>query len=100
MYEFLSGYNLTRDIGSQYEYSNLGVGLLGPVLSLRAGMSYEALVRARLRTARSEGHPDHANSGNEGASRYRTQRRLGSGGKLGYPDVRGRRRATLHRTTC
>src|SRR5580693_7913925 len=29
LYQFLSGYRLTRDIGSQYEYSNLGVGLLG-----------------------------------------------------------------------
>lgn len=48
MYDFLSGYQLTRDIGSQYEYSNLAVGLLGHVLSLRAGMSYEALVRARI----------------------------------------------------
>jgi CubicO group peptidase (beta-lactamase class C family) len=48
MYDFLSGYKLTRDIGSQYEYSNLGVGLLGRVSSLRAGMSYEALVRSRI----------------------------------------------------
>ncbi|HTX39758.1 MAG TPA: serine hydrolase [Bryobacteraceae bacterium] len=48
MYDFLSGYQLTRDIGSQYEYSNLGVGLLGHVLTLRAGMSYEALVRSRI----------------------------------------------------
>jgi serine-type D-Ala-D-Ala carboxypeptidase/endopeptidase len=48
MYDFLSGYKLARDIGSQYEYSNLGVGLLGHVLSLRAGMSYEALVRSRV----------------------------------------------------
>ena len=48
MYDFLTGYKLTRDIGSQYEYSNLGVGLLGHVLSLLAGMSYEALVRARI----------------------------------------------------
>ena len=48
MYDFLSGYKLTRDVGSQYEYSNLDVGLLGHVLSLRAGMSYEALVRSRI----------------------------------------------------
>jgi CubicO group peptidase (beta-lactamase class C family) len=48
MYDFLSGHQLTRDIGAQYEYSNLGVGLLGHALSLRAGMSYEALVRSRI----------------------------------------------------
>jgi D-alanyl-D-alanine-carboxypeptidase/D-alanyl-D-alanine-endopeptidase len=50
LYEFLSGYQLTRDIGSQYEYSNLGVGLLGHALTLRAGMDYEALVRSRICT--------------------------------------------------
>jgi len=48
LYDFLSGYKLTRDIGSLYEYSNLGVGLLGHVLTLRAGMSYEAMVRSRV----------------------------------------------------
>jgi D-alanyl-D-alanine-carboxypeptidase/D-alanyl-D-alanine-endopeptidase len=48
LYQFLSGYQLTRDIGSQYEYSNLGGGLLGHVLALRAGMSYEALVESRI----------------------------------------------------
>jgi serine-type D-Ala-D-Ala carboxypeptidase/endopeptidase len=48
LYEFLSGYQLTRDIGSQYEYSNLGVGLLGHVLTLRAGMDYEAMLRSRI----------------------------------------------------
>ncbi len=48
LYEFLSGYQLTRDIGAQYEYSNLGVGLLGHVLTLRAGMDYESMVRSRI----------------------------------------------------
>jgi D-alanyl-D-alanine-carboxypeptidase/D-alanyl-D-alanine-endopeptidase len=48
LYDFLFSYTLTRDIGSQYEYSNLGVGLLGQALSLRVGMSYEALVRSRI----------------------------------------------------
>ncbi len=48
MYEFLSRYTLTRDIGAQYEYSNLGVGLLGHVLALRAGTDYESLVRRRI----------------------------------------------------
>lgn len=48
LYAFLSGYTLTRDIGARYEYSNLGVGLLGQALARRAGMDYEALVRARI----------------------------------------------------
>ena len=48
LWEFLSGYELKRDIGAQFEYSNLGVGLLGQALARRAGMDYEALVRARI----------------------------------------------------
>lgn len=48
MYAFLSDYELQRDIGSQYEYSNLGMGLLGHALSRRAGLSYGALVRERI----------------------------------------------------
>src|SRR5271157_2778321 len=48
LYQFLSGYQLTRDIGSQSEYSNLGGGLLGHVLARPAGMDYEALVKSRI----------------------------------------------------
>ena len=48
LYQFLSGYQLTRDIGSGYEYSNLGGGLLGHVLARRAGIDYEKLVRTRI----------------------------------------------------
>jgi D-alanyl-D-alanine-carboxypeptidase/D-alanyl-D-alanine-endopeptidase len=48
LYDFLSQYELTRDIGSRFEYSNLGVGLLGHALALRAGKSYEALVTERI----------------------------------------------------
>ncbi|HZI99262.1 MAG TPA: serine hydrolase [Gemmatimonadaceae bacterium] len=48
LYDFLSGYTLTRDPGAQYEYSNLGVGLLGHVLALKAGKSYEEILRERI----------------------------------------------------
>lgn len=48
MYDFLSKYTLARDIGAKYEYSNIGMGLLGHILSLRAGMSYEELVKTRI----------------------------------------------------
>lgn len=44
LYSFLSNHTLTRDIGSLYEYSNLGMGLLGHVLELQSGKSYEELV--------------------------------------------------------
>ncbi len=48
LYAFLSSYQLPREIGSKYEYSNLGAGLLGHALSRRAGMDYESLVRTRV----------------------------------------------------
>jgi serine-type D-Ala-D-Ala carboxypeptidase/endopeptidase len=48
MYEFLSGYSLTRGVGQQYEYSNFGMGLLGHALALVAEEDYETLVRTRI----------------------------------------------------
>jgi len=48
MYEFLSRYQLPRDPGASFEYSNLEVGLLGHVLSLAAGRPYEDLERERV----------------------------------------------------
>jgi CubicO group peptidase (beta-lactamase class C family) len=48
MYAFLSGYQLTRDIGERSEYSNLGAGLLGHALARRAGVDYETLLRERI----------------------------------------------------
>ncbi len=48
LYQFLSSYKLTRDPGSQYEYSNLGGGLLGLALARHAGMAYGELVREQI----------------------------------------------------
>ncbi|USQ95675.1 serine hydrolase [Caulobacter sp. RL271] len=45
---FLRSYTLTRDIGASYEYSNLGVGLLGRALAYRAGGDYETVLRRRV----------------------------------------------------
>src|SRR2546423_15176851 len=50
LYEFLSRYQLPRDPGATYEYSNLGMGLLGHALALKAGTSYEPPAPARNRT--------------------------------------------------
>ena len=44
LYKFISSHELTRDIGSAYEYSNLAQGLLGHILSLNSGISYEDLM--------------------------------------------------------
>ncbi|UJP05358.1 MAG: beta-lactamase family protein [Nitrosomonas sp.] len=41
LYQFLSNHQLTRDIGTQWEYSNLGYGILGHILARRAGTDYE-----------------------------------------------------------
>jgi D-alanyl-D-alanine-carboxypeptidase/D-alanyl-D-alanine-endopeptidase len=48
LYAFLSSHELARDPGEQYQYSNLGMALLGHVLARRAGMAYEALVLERV----------------------------------------------------
>lgn len=45
---FLADYTLPRDPGSQYEYSNLGFGLLGYALAQHAHMSYAELVQTRI----------------------------------------------------
>jgi D-alanyl-D-alanine-carboxypeptidase/D-alanyl-D-alanine-endopeptidase len=48
LYAFLDSYRLTRDPGAQFEYSNLGVGLLGDALANRAGESYAQLLHDRV----------------------------------------------------
>lgn len=45
---FLASYKLTRDPGSKYEYSNLGVGLLGYALARQNGMTYGALAEKKI----------------------------------------------------
>lgn len=48
LFEFINGVELQRDIGEKYEYSNLGVGLLGALLAQQAGVSYEQLMLDRI----------------------------------------------------
>ena len=48
IYAFLNGHELRRDIGAEFEYSNLGMGLLGHALGRAAGMEFRDLVRTRI----------------------------------------------------
>lgn len=48
LYEFLGSYELPRDPGVEWVYSNLGFGLLGLALAQRAGTSYGTLVQERI----------------------------------------------------
>jgi len=48
LYAFLASHELRRDIGLEFEYSNLGMGLLGHVLGLAAGKSFPDLVQERI----------------------------------------------------
>lgn len=49
VYEFLSSHELRRDVGAQWEYSNLGFGLLGHALVRAAGAgTMDELIRQRI----------------------------------------------------
>jgi CubicO group peptidase (beta-lactamase class C family) len=48
MLDFLASYELPRDIGAQFEYSNFAVGLLGWLLCRAAGEDYDTLLRERI----------------------------------------------------
>jgi serine-type D-Ala-D-Ala carboxypeptidase/endopeptidase len=48
LYEFLSSHELRRDVGAEYEYSNLGSGLLALALARRAGTDFETALRDRI----------------------------------------------------
>ena len=48
MYAFLSGYNLTHDPGASFEYSNVGMALLGHAMERKTGADYESLVVDRI----------------------------------------------------
>ena len=45
---FLASHTLRRDPGTEFEYSNLGMGLLGLLLAHRSGQTYEQLVKTRI----------------------------------------------------
>src|SRR5438105_8125697 len=43
---YLASYQLTRDVGSDWDYSNIGYWVLGEALSARAGKNIEDLIRS------------------------------------------------------
>ena len=47
---YLASYQLTRDIGSDWDYSNIGYWILSEALSARAGKDIEDLIRSRVLT--------------------------------------------------
>lgn len=48
LYAFLATHELRRDIGAEFEYSNIAVALLGEALARAGGRPYEELVRERV----------------------------------------------------
>lgn len=50
LYAFLNEHKLAEAPGKKIEYSNLGMGLLGHLLALQAGTTYEELLKDRLAT--------------------------------------------------
>jgi len=56
LYSFLNSYTLPRNPGVKFEYSNLGVGLLGHILARHLGQDYETMILERV--TRRLGMPD------------------------------------------
>lgn len=48
LYAFLSRCELTRNPGAQFEYSNVGLGLLGHIITLKTGVDFESLVLEKI----------------------------------------------------
>ncbi len=48
LHAFLNNHKLARAPGKKFEYSNLGVGLLGHLLALQQNTTYEQLLRDRI----------------------------------------------------
>lgn len=48
MYDFLNSYTLTRTPGTEYQYSNIGMGLLGHTLGIIYGTNFEDLLTKEI----------------------------------------------------
>lgn len=68
VYEFLSSHELLRDIGAEWEYSNLGFGLLGHALTRAAGVeTMDELIRERITGPLKMGMTDYGRANGMGA---------------------------------
>jgi D-alanyl-D-alanine-carboxypeptidase/D-alanyl-D-alanine-endopeptidase len=97
LYAFLSTYTLPRDPGTEYEYSNVGYGLLGQVLSSKSGLSYEELLHRRITgplEMRSTALRETADMKRRGATGYTTDGRAVKDAERGALDAGG----ALHST--
>ena len=78
---WLDGLTLPRDPGSQWEYSNVGYGILGLALANKAGTTYEALLNRRLigplRLQDTTLHPNEPQIGGSPPGTMRSWRRWG-----------------------
>lgn len=67
LYAFLNGHELARDVGAEFEYSNLGMGLLGHALLGRAaGTDIQTLIRRRVLEPLGMGMTSYARDGEVG----------------------------------
>jgi CubicO group peptidase (beta-lactamase class C family) len=48
VYDFISNATLSNEPGTKADYSDIGMGLLGHILSLKAGVSFDQLVKDRI----------------------------------------------------
>src|SRR5262249_40297250 len=48
LYDYLQSCALAKVPGESFEYSNIGMGLLGHILSIHSGKSYEELVQSLI----------------------------------------------------
>jgi CubicO group peptidase (beta-lactamase class C family) len=97
LYDTLANYPIRRNSGTRYEYSNLGMGLLGHILELQSEMTYEELVVERV--ANELGMPDTRIS-----LPYKMRRRLATGhdesGPVANWDIRAVEGAGALRSTA
>ena len=94
---FLAGYQLPRDPGAAYEYSNLGFGLLGYALAQLEHTTYGAVIDEEILKPLGMTNERHGVHGRHARpSRSRSRRHRQGGEELGLRRAGGRRRHPFH----